>query len=967
MLLSYNSFGQIDAVNDSGATINGYTGGISLSNVLINDTLNGNPVDFSTINLVVVSTSNSGVILNVSNGSVVVNAGTPAGNYAVTYQICEIGNPSNCDIATVTIAVSAAPINAIDDVLTANNLLYGFPLLNVLNNDTFNGSQLIPSLITTTMVSATNPGITLSGSSIVVAPGTPMGTYFLTYQICEVLNPTNCDTAVVQVTTTSPVLTAGNDVFHIASSSPTNPLQLGSVTFNDELNGAVVPLSYSNVTPSTNGPLSIDQDGILTLATGTPMGVYTLVYTICEADPITGLNVVPPNCDTATITVTVGNVINAVNNTFLFNTNNSSGNVLTNDTINNVSFTATDVNLTVLSSSNPNITIDQNGNIVVSLGVPNGSYTLSYQICEVINPDNCDTATVTVSINFTGLTVVTTSTYVDNNADGFTNVGDTITYEFVVNNNHPYIPITNISFTSQNVSISGGPIVSLPPSTSDATTFTGVRVLTQQDINNGSFVFTGYVSGTLNVSTTSFNPFQTKPLNQSNGIRMIAFVDANGNGSLDSNESNFYSGSFNYQIDGGAIQNVNSNLASVYLYESNPMVSYNLGYTINPAYDLQYTVSTPNYTNVTVSNGSGITTYYFAIEQLPFTDLAVNISSLVVPPRPGFTYENRIVIQNQGNQTIPSGTLTFTNDPTVSIVLVSPSGSVAVPTGFTYNFTNLLPTATIQIIVVMQVPTIPTVSLGQQLTNTASVTIPIEDINVTNNSSSITQVIVGSYDPNDKQEHHGGQIQFDSFTSNDYLRYTIRFENTGTANAINVSVEDVLNAQLDETSIRMVDASHNYVLERVGSNVTWKFSGIDLPPSVPDTQIGHGYVTFQIKPKTGFAIGDIIENTAEIYFDFNPAIITNTHTTEFVETLGNASLAFSNLNYFPNPVKNSLTITNNSLIDSIEVSSILGQLIYTQKVNNLETEIDMSTLSKGIYFAKVVSDGAEKIIKVIKE
>ena len=32
-----------------------------------------------------------------------------------------------------------------------------------------------------------------------VAPGTPAGVYEVTYQICEVLNPGNCDTAVATV------------------------------------------------------------------------------------------------------------------------------------------------------------------------------------------------------------------------------------------------------------------------------------------------------------------------------------------------------------------------------------------------------------------------------------------------------------------------------------------------------------------------------------------------------------------------------------------------------------------------------------------------------------------------------------------------------------------------------------------------------------------------------------------------
>ena len=38
-----------------------------------------------------------------------------------------------------------------------------------------------------------------------------------------------------------------------------------------------------------------------------------------------------------------------------------------------------------------------------------------------------------------------------------------------------------------------------------------------------------------------------------------------------------------------------------------------------------------------------------------------------------------------------------------------------------------------------------------------------------------------------------------------------------------------------------------------------------------------------------------------------------------------------------------------------------------KSINTLETEIDLTPLSKGIYFAKVISQQQEKTIKVIKE
>ncbi|MDP1548393.1 MAG: T9SS type A sorting domain-containing protein, partial [Anaerolineales bacterium] len=188
----------IEAIADYGTSVNGYTGGTSLTNVLANDLLNGVAVIPSEVTLTFVSSSDPGVTLVGSN--VVVAAGTAAGDYTLIYQICEVLNPTNCDTAIVYVPVTAAPIEAIADYGTSvNGYTGGTSLTNVLGNDLLNGVAVIPSEVTLTFVSSSDPGVTLVGNNVVVAAGTAAGDYTLIYQICEVLNPTNCDTAIVYV------------------------------------------------------------------------------------------------------------------------------------------------------------------------------------------------------------------------------------------------------------------------------------------------------------------------------------------------------------------------------------------------------------------------------------------------------------------------------------------------------------------------------------------------------------------------------------------------------------------------------------------------------------------------------------------------------------------------------------------------------------------------------------------------
>jgi hypothetical protein len=100
---------------------------------------------------------------------------------------------------TMCFADPIAVIAAVNDTLSVNGSIGG-TLTNVLSNDKLNGLAVLPSQVTTTFVSSTNTGITLSGTNVIVATGTPAGTYSLIYRICQIANPTNCSQAIVTIT-----------------------------------------------------------------------------------------------------------------------------------------------------------------------------------------------------------------------------------------------------------------------------------------------------------------------------------------------------------------------------------------------------------------------------------------------------------------------------------------------------------------------------------------------------------------------------------------------------------------------------------------------------------------------------------------------------------------------------------------------------------------------------------------------
>jgi uncharacterized repeat protein (TIGR01451 family) len=425
------------ANDDIGTPVNGNDGGVAVPNVLDNDALNGNPVIPAEIILTQISTTNPGVTLNPATGAVNVAPGTPAGNYELVYEICEIALPANCDQATVFVTVEAPEILAVADNATGINGYTGQQdVLNIFDNDLLNGVAVDPEKVTLTETSPDPTGsLTLNpDGSVDVIPGTPAGTYSLTYTICEKLNPTNCSTATVQIEVIAPEILAEDDSYSPINGYDGNP-NVGNALTNDSYNG-IVPASIDDVditvltpatpvTPGANVPVLDITTGIVSVPAQTPAGTYTIEYKICDA-----LN--PTNCDPATITVVVapavilavddtGNPVNGL-------TGGDAGiNVLDNDKLNGADVIPVEV--TITSTPTTELTVNTDGTVTVAPGTPAGTYTIDYKICEVLNPTNCDDATVEVEVTAPGI-LANDDDYSSTPVNGYTgnpNVGNALT------------------------------------------------------------------------------------------------------------------------------------------------------------------------------------------------------------------------------------------------------------------------------------------------------------------------------------------------------------------------------------------------------------------------------------------------------------------------------------------------------------------------------------------------------------
>jgi uncharacterized repeat protein (TIGR01451 family) len=348
-----------------------------------------------------------------------------------------------------------------------------------------------------------------------------------------------------------------------------------------------------------------------------------------------------------------------------------------------------------------------------------------------------------------------------------------------------------------------------------------------------------------------------------------------------------------------------------------------------------------------------------------FEDLSIDIFPLE-DAIPGFETDYQVIVSNHGTQTVSNVQATFEYDDGFQTYILS----TITPTGntinlLTFQFTDLEPFSQeiFEITMLNAVP--PTLNGGEVLTFTVQVTPDTNDTNIKDNLVIHDQTVVNSYDPNDKMVVQGDEIEIDD--TDQYLDYRIRFQNLGTANALNVKITDTIDNNLDWTTFQPITSSHDYRIEIVGGEqINYYFDNINLPFETADPEGSNGYITYKIKPKPSVQIGDTFENTAYIYFDFNLPIITNTVTTTVVDDLDAVSFDFNRIKVYPNPVNDQLNIElpNNLNLNSIELFDIQGKNL---KFFKNQTDLDLSDMQKGIYILKLETDQGSYHHKVIKK
>ncbi len=231
------------------------------------------------------------------------------------------------------------------------------------------------------------------------------------------------------------------------------------------------------------------------------------------------------------------------------------------------------------------------------------------------------------------------------------------------------------------------------------------------------------------------------------------------------------------------------------------------------------------------------------------------------------------------------------------------------------------------------------------------------------------QANIGSYDPNDKQGFPAGLGEEHVIEPGQDIEYLIRFQNTGTDTAFKVVIVDVLPPELDLATVRPGASSHPYTYGVTPEGwLTFTFNDIMLPDSNVNEPASNGFVRFRASQVPGLSHGNVIANTALIYFDFNAPIQTNTYRHRIGQlfpwtVVGTKPPVFhpkTQVRIVPNPLTDSALLQ----VDGIEpgplrlvLTDVSGKVLRQQTTVGTGFEFQRGELNPGLYFFQIERNG----------
>lgn len=431
------------------------------------------------------------------------------------------------------------------------------------------------------------------------------------------------------------------------------------------------------------------------------------------------------------------------------------------------------------------------------------------------------------------------------------------------------------------------------------------------------------------------------------------YFDENRNGVQDETEEFIGRGAIS--VDGQVEENTKSEGIFTTVTPGEVTINYhsnNAGY-----WTLSY--GPGSYTFDVVEEDFADTIYFGIYPSRPYKDIVAGIYSPALRCSREVTMD--FFVKNEGS-TIESGVLWAHLDPLVSEVMPLLDPDAYNGDAFGWAFSDLLPGESFVRKVKMKVPGVEDVQQGQLLKFLSEVTLISGQAGV--QPFCYEDEVRCAYDPNDKLVNPNRP---DGYVLKDQpMTYTIRFQNVGNDYADDVVVVDTLDSNFDYSTFKLLTSSHSEKMKHTLSSdgiLRFDFPQIYLPDSTTDLEGSNGYIMYSIKPDSTLDDFRKLENTAHIYFDFNPAIVTNTTLNSAVDMfplVATSEEDEKDLVIYPNPSTGLINLP--TIFDQIRVTDLRGMATLDKRNSNF---IDLSSIPDGLYIVKATKGDQSYLGKVV--
>lgn len=241
------------------------------------------------------------------------------------------------------------------------------------------------------------------------------------------------------------------------------------------------------------------------------------------------------------------------------------------------------------------------------------------------------------------------------------------------------------------------------------------------------------------------------------------------------------------------------------------------------------------------------------------------------------------------------------------------------------------------------------------------------DSNVHNNTTQLCIPISAAYDPNIKVVSPTGSGIMRDVAPGTQFTYTVFFQNTGNSFAEHVRILDYLPNTLDISKLQVVEGSRPFTYNVFGNTIEFRFRNIFLPDSNTNEPESHGWVTYTIPHVQGLALGTQIRTWADIFFEYNPPIRTDTTlNTINLLALDQPNVFVKNdIMVFPNPAQDRLLLKWEQPFKGIVLLyDLTGRMIHRQEVTSTSNlELNTTHLPNGMYLLQTRGEQNQQITK----